>query len=251
MTAIAVKTARLGLLEVKLLFRRKITAVSAAVMPLALCGLTWFGERDVSSARWGEMMGSRFALLMVLSVFMTSMTVYTARRQSLVLKRLRTTELTDAGVIAAITAPVVVMGLVQVLIYFTFCVAIGAPLPTHPWLVLIGVVLGVLLTVGAGMATAALSKSVEATHVTSFPVLTLAMAGLLTYSAPQVAVAVTGVAMPVMGPADLVGKGWAGFDTGVTLAQLPGPLLGLASTLLWTVIFGAVIARWFRWEPRS
>lgn len=245
------KPLRLGLFETRLLFRRKITAVSATIMPLGLCALTWFGDRETSDEAWGPLLGVRFAMLLLLTVFMTSMTVYTARRQSLVLKRLRTSELTDAGLIAAITLPVLVLGLGQVIVYFGFCVAVGAPLPEQPLLVLAGVLLGLLLTVAAGMATAALSASVEATHVTSFPVLTLGLAGLFMVQSPQTAVAASGAAMPLLGPAELITKGWSGSDAGVDLAALPGATLGLASTVLWLVLFGIVIARYFRWEPRS
>ena len=237
---------RHGLFEIRLLFRRKLTMFSATVLPVGLCVLTWFTVRKAPPENWGTLVGDRFTMLMVLSVFMTSMTIYTARRQSLVLKRLRTTELTDAGVIGAITMPVLVMGVVQALIYFAFCLFLGAPMPAHPWLVVLGMAAGLLLTVAAGMATAALSKSVEATHVTSFPVLVGALAGLFMVGAGSSGVATAGVLMPLLGPADLLAKGWSGFDTGVTPITT-----GVGSTLLWAVVFAAVIGRFFKWEPRS
>ncbi|GAB2759886.1 ABC transporter permease [Amycolatopsis magusensis] len=237
---------RHGWFEIRLLFRRKLTLFSATVMPIGLCVLTWFGVRDRQPENWGSLLGDRFTMLMLLSVFMTSMTIYTARRQSLVLKRLRTTELTDAGVIGAITMPVVAMGVVQALAYFVFCLFLGAPMPTHPWLVVLGMAGGVLLTVTAGMATAALSKSVEATHVTSFPVMIGALAGLFMVGSGDEQVATAGSLMPLIGPSNLLAKGWSGFDTGFT------PLtVDLGSTLLWGVLFAAVIGRFFRWEPRT
>ncbi|WP_162788687.1 ABC transporter permease [Amycolatopsis albispora] len=237
---------RHGWFEIRLLFRRKLTLFSATVLPAGLCVLTWFTVRDAPPENWGTLVGDRFTMLMVLSVFMTSMTIYTARRQSLVLKRLRTTELTDAGVIGAITMPVVVMGVVQALAYFAFCLVLGAPLPVHSWLVLLGMAGGLVLTVAAGMATAALSKSVEATHVTSFPVLVGALAGLFMVGSANPGVATAGTLMPLLGPADLLAKGWSGFDTGMVPITT-----SLGSTLLWAVVFAAVIGRFFRWEPRS
>ncbi|WP_191298518.1 hypothetical protein [Lentzea cavernae] len=129
------------------------------------------------------------------------MTVYTARRQSLVLKRLRTSELTDAGVITAVTMPVVTMGAVQVLVYIVFCLVVGAPTTEHPWLLLLGLASGVML--------------------------------------------------PLIGPADLVAKGWSGLDAGATLSSVPALAPGLVSIVLWAVVFAAVIARFFRWEPRA
>ncbi|RZQ64159.1 ABC transporter permease [Amycolatopsis suaedae] len=241
---------RLGLAETKLLFRGKITLFSALVAPVGLCVLSWFSDRDNPPERWGPLLGSRFVLLLLLSVFMTSMMVFTGRRQSLVLKRLRTSELSDAGVIAGITAPMVVLGLGQLLLYFGFCVAIGAPMPENPLLVLLGVVLGVFTALAAGMATAALSKSVEATHITSFPVVILVMTGLFLQDVANEAVALGASVMPLIGAGDLVVKGWSGAAAGAAFDQLPGVSLGLASTALWAVVFGLVIAGFFRWEPR-
>lgn len=245
------KPLRLGLFELRLLLRGKVTAVSAVLMPFALCGLTWFSDRGSPDDKWGDLLGTRFTMLMLLVVFMSSMTVYTARRQSLVLKRLRTSELTDIGLITGISTPILVLGLAQVAVYFGFSVAVGAPAPRNPLLVLAGVVLGVALAMAAGLATAAVSSSVEATHVTSLPVVTLALAGLFMIHAPQTPVAVGGAAMPLLGPADLITKGWTGADAGVAFDALPGATLGLASVLLWALLFGAVIVRGFRWEPRS
>ena len=242
---------RHGVLEIRLLFRRKTTAFAASVLPIGLCVMTWFTVRNRAPESWGSLVSDRFVMLMLLSVFMTSMTVYTARRQSLVLKRLRTSELTDAGVITAITMPVVTMGVAQVLVYVVFCLFVGAPVPTHPWLLLLGLASGLLMTVAAGMAIAAVSRSVEATPVTAFPVIVATLAGLFMQDAPDAAVVASGVMLPLIGPADLVAKGWSGYDAGATLTSMPPLVLGLASTLLWAAVFAAVIARFFRWEPRA
>lgn len=244
-------TMRHGVLEIRLLFRRKTTAFAASVLPIGLCVMTWFTVRNHEPESWGSLVSDRFVMLMLLSVFMASMTVYTARRQSLVLKRMRTSELTDAGVITAVTMPVVTMGVVQVLVYVVFCLVVGAPMPVHPWLLLLGLVSGVLMTVAAGMAVAAVSRSVEATTITAFPVIVATLAGLFMQDAPDVSVVVSGVMLPLIGPADLVAKGWSGHDAGATLTSVPALMPGLASTLLWAVVFAAVIARFFRWEPRA
>lgn len=244
-------TMKHGVLETRLLFRRKTTAFAASVMPIGLCVMTWFTVRNRRPENWGTLVSDRFVMLMLLSVFMTSMTVYTARRQSLVLKRLRTSELTDTGVITAITMPVVTMGVVQVLVFVVFCLVVGAPTPEHPWLLLLGLAFGVLMTVAAGMAVAAVSRSVEATPVTAFPLIVLTLTGLFVQDAPDAPAVAAGVMLPLIGPADLIAKGWTGYDSGATLTSVPPLALGLASTLLWAIVFAAVIGRFFRWEPRA
>ena len=250
MTPTRTQPARLGIVELRLIFRRRTTLFSATVLPAALCALTWFTNREIPPNQWGALLGTRVLVLQLMSVFLVSATVYTARRQALVLKRLRTTELTDTGVIGGITAPIVALGLAQVLIYLGFCVAIGAPLPQHPLLVALAVILGVALSVAAGMATAALSRSVEATQITSAPLVVGALAGIFMQASGETAVNAAGVAMPLVGPADLLTKGWSGMDTGLTLAHIPASLPALISTLLWVAVFAVVIRAAFHWEPR-
>lgn len=103
------------------------------------------------------------------------------------------------------------------------------------------------MTVAAGMAIAAVSRSVEATPVTAFPVIVATLAGRFMQDPPDA----PGVMLPLIGPADLVAKGWSGHGAGATLASVPALLPGLSSTSLWAVVFAAVIGRFFRWEPRA
>ncbi|MFD1052556.1 hypothetical protein ACFQ1S_46675, partial [Kibdelosporangium lantanae] len=134
-------TTHLAMTELRLLVRKKITAYSVLVVPLLLCALAWFIDREQPSEAWADTFGGRFIMLMVLSVYLVSTTVFTARRQSLVLQRLRTSELGNTGIYLGIGAPMVVVGLAQTLIYFGFCVAVGAPMPSNPAAVVAGVVL--------------------------------------------------------------------------------------------------------------
>jgi ABC-2 type transport system permease protein len=235
-------TVHLALTELKLLLRKRITAFSVLAVPLLVCALAWFADRGLPDEQWGAAVGTRFVVLLLMSVFMVSTTVYTARRQSLVLQRLRTSELSDRGVHLGIGAPIVLIGLVQVLVYFGFCLAIGAPLPADPDIVLLGLVLGVAVSLLAGIATAAFSRSVEATQVTAVPVMMAAIAGVFMARSSTEAVATAGVYLPMVGPGDLVAKGWSGGED---------PLLGLSGTAPWLAVFLLVAIKLFRWEPRQ
>lgn len=238
----------LAVMELKLLVRRKITAASVVVLPLALAVLTMIGDRPPNRAGWSGLLSLNFVLMLTLSVFFVSLTVFTARRQSLVLKRLRTSALSDREILLGVLGPVMLVGLVQTVGYLVFCLLIGAPAPAAPTLVLLGVLLGVVAAMALGVATACLSRSVEATQLTSVPVLVAAMAGLLLTPATEPALTVAGLAMPLAGPADLVTKGWGG--AGATLPDVPVVPLDLASTVLWLTVAGVAFTRWFRWEPR-
>ena len=87
----------LSTVELRLLLRRRITAFSVVVVPLGLAALTLFGQRPDDPALWGRLLSTNFLLLTMLSAYLVSLTVFTARRQSRVLKRLRTSEAVRHG----------------------------------------------------------------------------------------------------------------------------------------------------------
>jgi ABC-2 type transport system permease protein len=237
----------LVLVELKLLLRRRITAVSVVVVPLGLAALTFFGDAPADEAGWGRLLATNFLLLTMLSAFLVSLTVFTARRQSLVLKRLRTSSLPDPAILAGVVAPVAVVGLAQTIAYLAFCVATGAPVPS-PVPVVLGVVLGVAVATAAGVATACLSRSVEVTQLTGTPVLLAAIVGMFLTASPNPALAALGLAMPLAGPADLVARGWS---AGLTIEGVPVVPLDVVSALLWLVAAAVVFRRTFHWEPRQ
>jgi ABC-2 type transport system permease protein len=234
------------LMELKLLLRKRITAFSIVFAPFVVAALT-LSSRPSESSQWGRLVASNVLLLAVLSVYLVSVTVFTARRQSFVLKRLRTSTLSDRAIFAGVLGPVVVVGLGQTVAYLVFCVALGAPAPSSPLLVVAGVVLCLAVATALGVATACLSRSVEATQVTGVPVTMAAVGGLLLTGSSSSLLAGTGLALPLAGPADLVARGWS---AGLVL-DVPVVPLDLASAVLWFAVAGAVVRRAFRWEPRA
>jgi ABC-2 type transport system permease protein len=233
----------LSTVELKLLLRRKITAFSVVVVPIGLAALLLFGPTPSSRTEWAGQLSRDFLLLMMLSVYLVSLTVFTARRQSLVLKRLRTSGLSDAGVLAGVLGPVVVVGLVQTVAYLGFCLAMGAPAPTAPLLAVLGVVTGLAVATAAGVATACLSRSVEATQLTSTPMLLATMAGLFLTASESAAASTVGLSMPLAGSMDLLAMGWGG-----GFGNVP---LDVGTALAWVAVSALVFRRFFRWEPRG
>jgi ABC-2 type transport system permease protein len=226
----------LALFELRLLLRKRITAVSVLVFPLGLCALAWLQYRDLPASEWPAALGLTFT-----SVFLVSTTVFTARRQSLVLQRLRTSELSDNGVFAGIAGPIMVVGLAQLLVFFGFCLAIGAPAPAQAGSVLLGLVLGLPFAMTAGIATAAFSRSVEVTQITSIPVIVAGMAGMFMVPSNDSTISTIGTLMPFGGPGELITDGWSGSI----------PVLALVSTVAWLLVLGFVAKRYFKWEPRQ
>lgn len=231
------------LMELKLLLRKRITALSILAAPVLVGAITW-SSRPPEAAEWGKLVASNVLLLILLSVYLVSLTVFTARRQSFVLKRLRTSTLSDRALFAGVLGPVVVVGLGQTVAYLVFCFAVGAPAPSSALLVAVGVVLSVGVATALGVATACLSRSVEATQVTGTPVTMAAVGGMVLTGS---SLAGLGLALPLVGPMDLVARGWS---AGIVL-DVPVVPLDLASAVLWLAVAGVVISRAFRWEPRS
>ena len=237
----------LSIMELKLLLRKKLTAFSVVIVPVGLAALT-LSNTPADAAAWADLLTRSFLLLLMLSVYLVSLMVFTARRQSLVLKRLRTSALTDSQILLGVLGPVLVVGLAQTAAYLVFCVVVDAPAPEDPLLVVVAILLGVLVATALGVATACLSRSVEATQLTSMPVVVASMAGMFLVVSSTPALAAVGLAMPFTGPADLLAKGWA--SAGAVVGDVPVVPLDLASSLLWLVVAGVAFSRLFRWEPR-
>lgn len=238
----------LSVVELRLMLRRRLTAFSVVVVPVGLAALTLSGRSPSSAAEWGRLLSANFLLLTMMSAYLVSLTVFTTRRQSRVLKRLRTSELPDAAILGGVLGPVMAVGLAQTVAYLGFCVLTGAPAPSAPVAVAAGAVLGVAVATAAGAATACLTRSVEAAQLTSTPVLMAAVAGLFLTSSTSPAVVALGLAMPLAGPADLVALGWS---AGVAVGEVPVVPLDLASAVLWLTVSAVVFRRTFRWEPRA
>jgi ABC-2 type transport system permease protein len=241
----------IAMVELRLLIRKKVTAFSVLLVPVGLVALTAFGVRPGDGVEWGALAGRNWLLVLLVSVFLVQVTVFTARRQSLVLKRLRTSGLSDTSVLAGVLAPMAVVALAEAVFLFGCYLALGAPAPSSPALVAVGVVLGLLVAMAAGVATASLSRSVEATQITAMPVMVASMAGLFLAATTSPVAAAIGVAMPMAGPADLVARGWSGAAAGASAGEIPVVAVDLASTAVWLVLAAVVVARGFRWEPRA
>lgn len=238
----------LSIVELRLLLRRRITAFSVLAVPAGLAALTYFGPHPDDPAEWGRLLSTNFLLLMVLSAYLVSLTVFTARRQSRVLKRLRTSELSGGAILGGVLSPVLVVSIGQAVAYLGFSVATKAPMPDSPASVVAGLVLGVAVATAMGVATACLTRTVEATQLTGTPVVVAAMAGIFLTASAQPGVVALGLAMPLAGPADLVARGWS---AGVVLEDVPVVPLDLAGVVAWLTVAGVVFHRTFHWEPRA
>ena len=239
---------RLAPIETRLLLRRRTTLLGMLSGPLVMLFVAVVLTPG-SPEGWGRLTGLAAFLGMMVSVYTTAATVFTLRRESGALSRLRTTELTGPGIVAGTGAPLLAVGLVQTLLVGLVYLGLGAPFPANPVLLLVGLVLGGAFCVAAGALTSTFSRSAESVQFTAAP--------LLLVGAVAVNILATGVdgglrtvllLVPGAPVADLVAVAWTG---GPDVIGVPSWVLGLVLLVVWTAVAAlAGAARW-RWTARG
>ncbi|MFR0353555.1 ABC transporter permease [Streptomyces sediminimaris] len=239
--------------ELTLLGRNRGTLLTALLVPLALP----FSVRPAIDRMDLKAQGLNVGTVMLtaaigfsflFAVYTSLVSAYVARREELVLKRLRTGEPGDAEILAGTALPAVCVGLAQSLVLSVGCtVLLDAGAPRAPYLTVLGLLTGLVLCAALAALTAAFTRTVESAQVTALPLVFVSMLG-------------SGIAIPAevlpdrlaslcellpLSPAiRLVRGGWTG--------QLSGQeVLGaVATAVAWTVLAVFAVRRWFRWEPR-
>ncbi|MGK5631635.1 ABC transporter permease [Streptomyces sp. URMC 123] len=253
-TAVA-RLGALGRAELTLLRRNRTALFTALLMPFTVMFLTkqTSAEADLGSAGLNTTslaMTSGIGWVLLFTVYFNVVTAYVARREELVLKRLRTGEPRDLEILVGTALPSAALALLQ----FAALVVAGTALldmtaPRRPDLLLAGVVLGLVLMTALAAASTAFTKSVEMAQITTMPLLLISMMGsglffpveLLPGPAERVC-----RVLPMTPVIDLVRGGWLGGSSADVSTTLPA--LGIA--LVWTALAVFAVRRWFRWEPR-
>lgn len=187
-----------------------------------------------------------FSLLF--AVYSSLVSVYAARREELVLKRLRTGELRDAEILTGAAVPSVLIGLVQCLVLTAACAALmDVEAPEAPLLSVLGLLLGLAMWPVLAAITASFSRSVEGAQVAAMPLLLVSMVGsgtVVPFEVMPDRLATFCELLPLSPVITLIRGGWAGnLSTYETLGAV-------ATALAWIVLSVFAVQKWFRWEPR-
>lgn len=231
-----------ALAEFKMLLRNKLVAISSIVVPLTIAAVfiysqDRFGGSSITAALITVMM-------VAMGVYVTATTTLAARRQSLFLKKMRTTTLSDNSIIAGLTLPIVLINVIQIVIVLVVLAVIGK-MPENPHWVVIAVLSLELMYVALALVTSAFSNSPEHAQVTTLPILLLGMG-----VAFWVAVIDTegntllNWALPGGAATDLLIKGWE-------FKEVDDVLRMVGFSLLWVIVSFWIAKRSFRWEPRK
>lgn len=264
-TAPTVRTRRphrlLGLAhaELTLLLRNRMQLFTALVMPLAI-PLMYLPLKNsgISGPALAGALGLMYVVALLFVVYYNLLCAYVARRESLVLKRLRTGEASDATVLTATAVPALVIAFVMLTLMTALAVPLlDLPVPSHPLLLVASVALGAAVLVPLALATANLTRTVESAQVTSLPFMTIAIVGagsaLPLDLMPEWLQRIIDV-IPTAPLVSLVRLGWLGTDeSGTALAgsevwRESAPQAGIL--LAWFVLGCWFVSRRLRWEPR-
>lgn len=247
------RMAALARAELTLLGRSRSTLLSAVLVPLTLpvALRSAVSQMDLDEAGLDVglvMLPASIGFSLLFGVYSALVGIYAARREELVLKRLRTGEPRDAEILAGAALPVVVTGLVQSLVLVAACtVVLDMPAPGAPHLAVLGLLLGLVLCAALGAVTATVTRTVESAQVTTLPLVLLSM----TLSGVTVPLellpdrlASVCALLPLSPVITLVRGGWSG-DLSAYEA-----LGAVATALAWIALAVFAVRRWFRWEPR-
>ncbi len=232
--------------ELKQILRNRLVLVSATIVPVGL-SLLFIAQRDAFSQAptgIGFLAGVFMVILISMGLYSTAVSTLAARRQTLFLKRLRSTAVSDAAALAGILVPPVLIAIVQVSAVLTVLALITDAPAQIPLLIVSGLVL-VAMMVGLSLATAGFTTSLEHAQVTTLPVLlaTSAAAFWIGFTGTE-ELAMLKRALPGGAATELTINAWNGGT------DLVDNLLLLPPTIAWIAVGVALARRFFRWEPR-
>ncbi|MFJ3724745.1 ABC transporter permease [Streptomyces sp. NPDC090045] len=244
------RLAALGRSELTLLVRNRAALGMAFLMPLLMVFVL---RSSLSGAEGAQALGEAtvtggIGMVLVLVVYMNLVSAYVARREELVLKRLRTGEANDLEILAGTALPAAVLALGQIAVLAVAGAALlDVRLPRNPLLLVAAVLAGVVLLAGMSAVTSSVTRTVETAGLTTLPLFLVTALGSGLFmpadSLPDLAASLAEL-LPLSGVMTLVRAGWSG---GAEAYDLLGAAL---NTLAWVMITVFAVQKWFRWEPR-
>ncbi|MET9618179.1 ABC transporter permease [Kitasatospora indigofera] len=253
----------LGRAEATLLLRNRSALFIAVALPLLMIGalrgvLDQQAEKlaglDLDAALVNGVVG--FVLMFVVYYNLTS--AYVARRNELVLKRLRTGEAGDLEILAGTAVPAVALGLLMcALVAAGGAVMMHLPGPANPLLIVAGLALALVLLIALAALSSSFTKTVESAGITTLPLMLVTQFGsglLVPLEAMSDRVADLCRLLPATPAFELIRLGWFGTDGSAPATGFAGTWAEAAPHLavgtFWTAVAVWATLRVFRWEPR-
>ncbi|MGY1720055.1 ABC transporter permease [Blastococcus sp. SYSU DS0552] len=253
------RTLALAGAETRLYLRNRTAVVNSAVLPLLLVAavpLLGFGDGAVPAGP--RLLVSAIGVMLVFLTYTNLLTTFVARREDLVLQRMRTGELTGAEVILGTATPTLLITVGQVVLVGAGIAVLGE------WAMPVDVVLPLVALIGGGAlmlllaaASTAFTRTPESAQITALPLLLVSttLSGLFfPLSVLPDPLATAARFLPLtptveLSQLGLAGQTWSGeaVDWAGAWSAATLPLAVLAG---WLVVAGVLARRGFRWAPR-
>jgi ABC-2 type transport system permease protein len=250
MSALSLTPVSMARLDQKLFWRNRALVAPTFLVPLALCASVPFTVPAGTS--WdgvpyrGYFVTAMVAMIAVYSTFTTIAVTLTARRDTLVLKRLRGTQLSGRAILGgSVLSSYVLSGLQVALLLGVGHFALGVTWPARWWLLVVMLGYGTAVFAVLAIAYTAVIPNAESAQVLCIPVLFLCFgcSGIfLPLSAFPRWLSIIAEGLPVTALAD--GIRMAFFDT-VGTDSLGRDLAVLG---VWWAVGMISARRFFRWE---
>ncbi|PWW22467.1 ABC-2 type transport system permease protein [Geodermatophilus normandii] len=252
------RTLALAGAETRLLLRNRTAVVNSVLLPLVLVAFVPVAGLGGDGPLGPRLAVTAFAVTLVFLTYYNLVTTYVARREELVLQRMRSGELTPGEVLLGTATPTLLVTVVQVVLVLAGTAVIGEwSAPADVVLPLLALVGGTALMTLLAAASTSFTRTAESAQITTLPLVVLASvtSGVvvpLSAFPDQVAQVVRLTPIePIVELArlGLVGQTWDGrsVDWAGAWAAAPQPLLVLAA---WIALAAVVAPRVFRWAPR-
>lgn len=227
------------------IFRNRLVLMTGLVIPVAISGYMVYEHEQFSDlGSLGYLAAIVVFTVLAFGLYTTVVTTLASRRQNLFLKRLRSTAVGDAGILAGLVLPTTVIALLQVLVILAVLGAVTTE-PAQVLMLVVAVLATTAMMVALALATVGFTNSPEHAQVTTLPVslLVIAVSSWVGITGTEHLARVKRL-LPGGSATELVVNAWNG---GVPLAD---SLPLLATTLGWIAVAVALAARMFSWEPR-
>ena len=151
----------LALSELKMLLRNRLVLACAILIPLAFGAFLVFNGPGGAGSQAASITATlQVTIMIAMGVYVTGTTTLAARRQTLMLKRLRSGAVGDTSIIAGLVLPIVVVSVVQVALVLAVLSFTGGA-PENAALLILAVALTEVMFVGFALATAGVTTSPE------------------------------------------------------------------------------------------
>ncbi|MGY1452592.1 ABC transporter permease [Streptomyces sp. SS8] len=240
-------------IEWKLFNRIRANYVFAVAVPLMLLVAMRSVQEQMDLAAHGVdagplMVSTSAGILLIFTLYSSVTGLYVARREELVLKRLRTGEVSDPVILAGGASMYVALTVAQIAVVAVVLSVMFGAAPRQPLSAVAGLATGVALMTAMAAATAALCRSVESVMVATLPAIFVLPLVSGVYIPREVLPDALGDVLayaPLSPTVDLIRSGWTGQ---LSVAEVP---VRIVLDAVWAALFAWVAFRRFRWEPRT